>query len=300
MTQDKMGLTATIVFQASSANYGESLGNVASLKKLTRGDGQQYSYISRQAIRYDIVQQLGEKEANLEAEGSGDKKVIQFAKDASIKDFPEIDFFGYMKTEKCNNSSIRSAKVRLSNAISQEPYEGDTDFLTNMSLAQRIRKATGDNKIRNSIAQSEIQQSYYVYTLTVDLDQIGVDDNDGTNLNANEKNRRVAKLLDTIQYLYRDIRGRREDLKPSFIIGGVYDIKNPIFENAVKVRNSNIDIESIQSILDDPRVKENTSVGFVDGAFNNNQEIKDKLDAVTVAKFMTDLKKKVADYYEGN
>ena len=300
MTQDKMGLTATIVFQASSANYGESLGNVASLKKLTRGDGQQYSYISRQAIRYDIVQQLGEKEANLEAEGSSDKKVIQFAKDASIKDFPEIDFFGYMKTEKGNNSSIRSAKVRLSNAISQEPYEGDTDFLTNMSLAQRIRKATGDNKIRNSIAQSEIQQSYYVYTLTVDLDQIGVDDNDGTNLNANEKNRRIAKLLDTIQYLYRDIRGRREDLKPLFAIGGVYDIKNPIFENAVKVRNSNIDIESIQSILDDPRVKGNTSVGFVDGAFNNSQEIKDKLDAVTVAKFMTDLKKKVADYYEGN
>lgn len=300
MTQDKMGLTATIVFQASSANYGESLGNVASLKKLTRGDGQQYSYISRQAIRYNIVQQLGEKEANLEAEGSGDKKVIQFAKDASIKDFPEIDFFGYMKTEKGNNSSIRSAKVRLSNAISQEAYEGDTDFLTNMSLAQRIRKATGDNKIRNSIAQSEIQQSYYVYTLTVDLDQIGIDDNDGTNLNASEKNRRVVKLLDTIQYLYRDIRGRREDLKPLFIVGGVYDIKNPLFENAVKVRNSNIDIESIQSILDDPKVKENTNVGFVDGEFNNSQEIKDKLNAVTVAKFMTDLKKKVADYYEGN
>lgn len=295
-----IGLTATIVFQASSANYGESLGNVASLKKLTRGDGQQYSYISRQAIRYNIVQQLSEKEANLEAEGSGDKKVIQFAKDASIKNFPEIDFFGYMKTEKGNNSSIRSAKVRLSNAISQEPYEGDTDFLTNMSLAQRIRKATGDNKINNSIAQSEIQQSYYVYTLTIDLDQIGIDDNDGTNLDASEKNRRVAKLLDTIQYLYRDIRGRREDLKPLFIIGGVYDIKNPIFENAVKVKNSTIDIESIQSILDDPKVKENTSVGFVDGAFNNSQEIKDKLNAVTVAKLMTDLKKKVADYYEGN
>lgn len=39
MIQDNMGLTVTIVFQASSANYGESLGNVASLKKLTRGDG---------------------------------------------------------------------------------------------------------------------------------------------------------------------------------------------------------------------------------------------------------------------
>ena len=300
MIQDNMGLTVTIVFQASSANYGESLGNVASLKKLTRGDGQQYSYISRQAIRYNIVQQLGEKEATLEAEGSCDKKVIQFAKDASIKDFPEIDFFGYMKTEKKTNSSIRSARVRLSNAISQEPYEGDTDFLTNMALAQRIRKATGDNTIHNSIAQSEIQHSYYVYTLTIDLDQIGIDDNDGTNLDASEKNRRVAKLLDVIQYLYRDIRGRREDLKPLFIIGGVYDIKNPVFENAVKVKDAKIDIESIQSVLDDPRVKDNTNIGFVNGAFDNSQEIKDKLNAVTVAKFMIDLKKKVAEYYEGN
>lgn len=300
MIQDNMGLTVTIVFQASSANYGESLGNVALLKKLTRGDGQQYSYISRQAIRYNIVQQLSEKEATLEAEGSGDKKVIQFAKDASIKDFPEIDFFGYMKTEKGTNSSIRSARVRLSNAISQEPYEGDTDFLTNMALAQRIRKATGDNTIHNSIAQSEIQHSYYVYTLTIDLDQIGIDDNDGTNLDASEKNRRVAKLLDVIQYLYRDIRGRREDLKPLFIIGGVYDIKNPVFENAVKVKDAKIDIESIQSVLDDPRVKDNTNIGFVNGAFDNSQEIKNKLNAVTVAKFMTDLKKKVAEYYEGN
>lgn len=300
MIQDNIGLTVTIVFQASSANYGESLGNVAPLKKLTRGDGQQYSYISRQAIRYNIVQQLSEKEATLEAEGSGDKKVIQFAKDASIKDFPEIDFFGYMKTEKGTNSSIRSARVRLSNAISQEPYEGDTDFLTNMALAQRIRKATGDNTIHNSIAQSEIQHSYYVYTLTIDLDQIGIDDNDGTNLDASEKNRRVAKLLDVIQYLYRDIRGRREDLKPLFIIGGVYDIKNPVFENAVKVKDAKIDIESIQSVLDDPRVKDNTNIGFVNGAFDNSQEIKNKLNAVTVAKFMTDLKKKVAEYYEGN
>lgn len=300
MSQDKKGLTATIVFQASSANYSESLGNVASLKKITRGDGQQYTYISRQALRYNIVQQLDEPEASLEAEGSGDKKVIQFAKDASIKDFSEIDFFGYMKTAKGNNSSIRSAKVRLSNAISQEPYEGDTDFLTNMGLAQRIRKTTGDNSINNSIAQSEIQQSYYVYTIAIDLDQIGIDDNDKTNLDAAEKNRRVAKLLDTIQYLYRDIRGRREDLKPSFIVGGVYDIKNPLFENAVKVKHSEIDIKSIQSILDDPKVKENTDVGFVDGEFNNSQEIKDDLNAVTVAKFMTNLKEKVADYYEGN
>lgn len=73
-----------------------------------------------------------------------------------------------------------------------------------------------------------------------------------------------------------------------------------MFENAVKVKDAKIDIESIQSVLDDPRVKDNTNIGFVNGAFDNSQEIKDKLNAVTVAKFMIDLKKKVAEYYEGN
>lgn len=115
------GLTSTIVMQANSANYGESIGNVSSLKKLTRQGGNQYTYISRQALRYNIVEQLGETFATLGTEGSGDKKVIQFSKDATIDKFPEIDLFGYMKTQEETNALTRSAKVRLSNAISQEP-----------------------------------------------------------------------------------------------------------------------------------------------------------------------------------
>lgn len=54
----KNGLTLTMVFLAESANYGEGVGNITALKKMTRGDFQQYSYISRQAIRYNIIQQL--------------------------------------------------------------------------------------------------------------------------------------------------------------------------------------------------------------------------------------------------
>lgn len=300
MRKNKSGLTVTIVFQASSANYGEGLGNISTLKKLTRGDGEQYSYISRQALRYNIVNEMDEELAPLSAEGSGDKTVIQYAKDASIKNAPEIDLFGYMKTTKGSNSAVRSARVRLSNAISQEPYTDDYDFLTNMSLANRIRKQEQDDKLNGSIAQSEIQQSYYVYTVAIDLDQIGIDDNDGTNLDDKEKERRINKLLSVIQYLYRDIRGRREDLKPLFIIGGIYDIKNPIFENVVKVHNNEIDLSAIDSVLADPTVKADTETGLVDGIFRNNDEIKVDLNAVNVATFMTNLKKKVADFYESN
>lgn len=293
------GLTLTILVQASSANYGESLGNVASLKKVTRGDGYQYTYISRQALRYNIVQQLDEPLATLSAEGSGDKKVIQFDKDATIEAYPEIDFFGYMKTNKGTNAHVRSAKVRLSNAISLEPFRGDTDFLNNMGLAARLRKAKEDNSINNSLAQSEIHLSYYRYTVTIDLDQIGIDEAEDIQISNQEKARRVSKLLDVIAYLYRDIRGRREDLKPLFVIGGVYDIKNPVFENIVDVKNNTVLIEGIKDVMTSELANQ-TETGVVSGKFTNTDEIKRELHATSVAKFFEVLKKKVADYYEGD
>ena len=265
------GLTMTIVFEAESANYGEGIGNITALKKLSRGNGSQYTYISRQAIRYNIVEQLGEAKAEVEAMGSGEKKVVQFSPETTIKDYPELDFFGYLKTEKDAMAKKRSAIVRLSNAISTETFKGDLDFLTNIGLADRTKE-------KPSIAQAEIHKSYYVYTLAMDLDQIGIDNNDGIELPKEEKARRVEKLLDTIAFLYRDIRGRRENLAPLFVIGGVYDIKNPIFEN----------------------MRKDTFCGVVEGKFDNTQEIEDVLNSTTIPKFFEQLKTKVREYYEIN
>lgn len=55
---DNKGLTITMIFLAESANYGEGIGNITTLKKMTRGNYEQYSYISRQAMRYSLVRQL--------------------------------------------------------------------------------------------------------------------------------------------------------------------------------------------------------------------------------------------------
>ncbi|MFT8631234.1 type I-B CRISPR-associated protein Cas7/Cst2/DevR [Liquorilactobacillus hordei] len=288
-----------MIFEASSANYGESLGNIASLKKITRDTGYQYTYISRQALRYNIVQQLGEPETDLSVEGSGNRKVIQFSKTASIKDYPEIDFFGYMKTEKGNSTNVRSAKVRLSNAISQEPFAGDVDFLTNTGLASRMRQKTRNNSVKNSLVTSEIHLSYYCYTITIDLDQIGIDVNDGTRLENGERSRRVSKLLDTIAYLYRDIRGRRENLQPLFIVGGVYSVKNPLFENIVRVENNTVKVDALIRLLTSELTR-GTLVGYVEDYFSNGDEIKEKLKAQSVEQVIESLKTKVVDYYESN
>ena len=205
-----------------------------------------------------------------------------------------------MKTQKNANALTRSAKVRLSNAISQEPYFGDIDFLTNKGLADRMKNNGVD--VNNSIAQSEIHEAYYAYTMTIDLDQIGVDDNYNINLSNAEKSRRVKKLLDVVQ-LWQWFDGNKKSvhhLKPLFIIGGVYDLKNPLFENAVRIKKNKVVVESINSVLENKEIRDNTFVGMVPGIFENDNEVREKLDATNINSVIESLQKKVSDYYEGN
>lgn len=271
------GLSMTIVFEAESANYGEGYNNMATLKKLTRGDGNSYTYISRQAIRYNIIEQLGYNNTPVEAIGSGDKKVIQFSPDCTIKDYPEIDLFGYMKTKQKEGAATRNAVVRLSNAISLEECESDIDFLTNMGLAKRIHE-------NNSIAQSEIHKSFYAYTVTIDLDKIGIDGE--IEIEEQEKKERVKNLLKTIQFLYRDIRGRRENLAPLFLIGGIYNRKNPFFENRIKIQEGKLNIQILRDIIhSEEEIEKNTLVGYLEGILKNGQEIKEYLNGIKVNEF---------------
>lgn len=288
---NRNGLTMTIIFQAESANFGEGIGNLTVLKKYSRGDRNQYTYISRQALRYNIIQQLGYDNTPI----SNESGVVQFAADASIDKYPEVDLFGYMKTvsKKDNNagkSSTRSAVVRLSNAVSLEPFNSDLDFLTNMGLAKR-------EGYDNAIAQSEIHRSLYAYTITIDLDRIGEDGD--ISLPNDEKINRVEALLKTIMFLYRDIKGRRENLSPLFVIGGVFNRKNPFFSNAINVKNGKLNISSIKSVLDMMQEeREFVKVGLANGIFNNESEIISELDAKGVGEVFNEIIEDMKKAYE--
>ena len=151
-----------------------------------------------------------------------------------------------------------------------------------------------------NIAQAEIHKSYYVYTLAIDLDQIGIDKNYDIELPKEEKTRRVKKLLAIQSLSYTEISEEEgENLSPLFVIGGVYDIKNPIFENLVKVKDNKILVEDIISGIFE-NMKKDTICGVIDGKFDNTNEIKNNLDALTIPQFFENLKEKVRDYYESN
>lgn len=286
------GLTVTMIFLAESANYGEGVGNITTLKKMSRGNYEQYSYISRQALRYNIVSQLNWDNTPVD-EKSG---VVQFAPSATIEEYPEIDLFGYMKTTKEGDqkggAATRSAVARLSNAVALEPYQSDMEFLTNMGLAKR-------KNVGNAIAQSEIQRSLYSYTLSIDLDRVGKDGE--LEIKEEEKADRVDRLLDAVHYLYRDIKGRRENLSPIFVIGGRYERKNPFFENRIRVEENRLNTVPLQEIMnEEPQIREHTFVGVMAGMFENEEEIRKSLQAGTVGEAFAGLKKEVKDYYEGH
>jgi len=296
------GLTYTAIFEAMSLNYGEGVGNISELKKLTKG-GEFYSYTSRQAIRYDIYRTLKEsyniddKEDPLTKE----QQVVQFKPDANIKDYVEMDLFGYMKTKKGQGSISRPAVVRISPAISLEPMEGDVEFGTNKNFADRA--GTDPNPF-----QFEHHYSLYSYTVTIDLDRIGVDENDKIYISPDEKAKRVNQLLEVLKVLTRNIKGRTESLSPIFAIGGVYDIKNPFFLNKLKVNYSKeekkygIDTEILDSQLslsfDGKSIRDYTYVGYLKGYWLNESEFNKLSKNVSdIDGFFSGLKDKVLETF---
>ena len=296
-------ITLSVIFQGQSLNYGEGIGNISELKKLTRDDGNFYTLATRQAIAYDIrrldSEIFGWNLQTVEKKNSKGKSVVQFKNEYSIEESVEMDLFGYMKTEKGKDSNVRSAVARLSNSISLEPYKSDLDFLSNKGLADRIG-------VDANLASSEQHLSFYTYTLTVDLDGVGVDGD--IKLNNKERASRVNQLLDIIKILNRNIRGRQENLSPLFIIGGVYDIANPFFLGRINLDTVKgkyeIRTEAIQAALDltilDCNVKDNTSIGLVSGIFGNEDKVKELVDnTYNIEGFFKNLKEKVDAYYGG-
>lgn len=295
------GISITMIFKAQSLNYCEGIGNISELKKLTRGDGSIYTFASRQALRYDIVR-LGNKMFNWNLEVVDKSKgTIQFKDELTIRDSQEMDLFGYMKTSKKSEndeggSNIRSAAVRVSNAISLEEYKSDIEFLNNKGLADRI------NEFPN-LANIEQHLSYYTYTVTIDLEKIGVDGN--IQLDDSLKIQRVQELLEIIKVLNREIRGREENLSPIFVIGGIYKLNSPFFLGRIKLIGKDGEFSLDTDILKDTEslklgvesIEKDTNVGIVKNSLKNEQEIEEKFNTMSIQEFFENLENQVEDYY---
>lgn len=246
---NRVSLTITYLVKAFPCNYDEGYGNVSIAKKVHRGSGETYLFTSRQALRYSIVNWLVEHKLWNYAELTSAEGVKQYNPEQLRNEFPEeADLFGYMVTSgRGRQAQTRAAVAKLTHLISLERWNGDQELLTNKNFADRLKE-------NPDMANIETGYNYYKYTLSVDLDKIGEDDNFGHHLPKDKKIKRINDLIEATKFLFRDIRGRREDLKPLFVIGGVYHKKSPFFHNAVGIEFKGskpyIKGEAIKQVLD--------------------------------------------------
>lgn len=318
------GLSLTIITaRATSLNYGESIGNVSVLKKLSLGDGSQKTFVSDKALKYDIRRKgkeekgwrlLDEKLKGYVA-GNTTKDTLDvdsFGK-SLVKDYEEFDLFGglftNLKTDKkvklsYGDSVKRVSPVKVTYAFSISKFSGDMNFLNNIDAYNRYIKHV-EEKPQQAIANSEEHTSHYLYTVTVDLDRIGVwEKEDGSPekvLENEERAKRVLGLLDILKTLNRQIRGRWENLSPVFVVGGVFSVKHPFFMEGVEAIEKGdklwLNIERLKESFGYLPEGEAPVVGVLSGVFENEEEIKKELKAISVPDAFNELKEQVRKYY---
>ena len=113
----------------------------------------------------------------------------------------------------------------------------------------------------------------------------------------------MHQLLEIIKLLSRNIRGRQENLSPLFVIGGVYEGANPLFQGRIELKQGNLAIAPLVEVNDmtfaGHRIGENTSIGIVSNKFTNEEEIRSTFGekVSTIENTFRKLEEQISQYY---
>lgn len=288
-------VTLTVIANMTS-NYGEGLGNISSVQKVFK-NGKTYAARSKESLKNAIMVQSGLYD---DLETSLDKKVNQkvVSKDLNVTNCRALEG-GYMNTS--DNTYVRKSSFYLTDAVSCDEFINEYRFHNNLYLATNYAKHNNINLQGNAQKaglmpyQYEFDKSLKIYSLTIDLDMIGRDENfDSEEASAEEKAYRVNSILDAVKNLSLIVKGNLDNAEPIFVVGGIINRKTHYFENLVKVKNDKLEIT--EELKD--RINNGCYVGFLEGGnFENEVQIKEELKPLTVSKFFSNLEEEVRKYY---
>lgn len=250
---------------------------------------------SRESLKNALMVQSGwYDDLQTEVNGATQKKVDESLNAANCRALEG----GYMSTKEL--TYIRKSSIYLTDAISTESFVNETRFHNNLYLAGNYAKANGLN-LQNKAGdvglmpyQYEYDKSLKVYSLTIDLEMVGIDENFNAEADNNEKVARIEALLDAVQTLSLIVKGNLDNAEPIFIVGGLSDRKTHYFENVVHVENNQLVIsESFQD-----KIAKGYHCGLQKGgALDNEKTIEEVLKSKSVEKFFEQLKADVREYY---
>ena len=290
---NKKSLTLTVLIDAH-ANYGEGLGNISTVQKITKNN-KQYAIRTKESLKNSIMTNSGFYDSlNTTVDGATQKMVSE---DNTIENDRSLEG-GYMTTKP--KTFKRNSSFSISDAISINPFSIETRFCNNLGMATNYAKANNINvnddakKAGLMPYQFEVDAEYKLYSITIDLEAIGIDENFNINTDTEEKIDRVNYLVDTVQHLSLLCKGFLDNAEPLFIIGGLSKWKYPLFNNVVIFKDGKLKIT--ESLME--KIEENDAhVGIIEGIFENEDEIKEKLNAVTINKFFKNLKEEIYKNY---
>lgn len=278
----------------ASLNGGESSGgNVTVLKKISNYRGDEFAYVSGQALRRylkETLAQLGESISGVDEKGNptfiDDKKFLNLnnkidekIKEKIFKSVCDLDLFGFMLPK----GGRRWSPVKVAPLVSLLPYKGEYDYLT------RKQKVEDDSKKSGNIVQVEIDTLNFMRgNIMINTAHIGNEIDEYTYevkeiLNNQERTQRLNVLLDAIKNFNGGAKQARnlEDISPKFIIIAKQKTGNPFLLNALSVDiYGNINIENIKKAIED-QVAESLTIGISKGIFANEEEIKKSFENVT-------------------
>ena len=218
---NKNALTLTVVANMTS-NYSEGLGNIASVQKVFK-NRKIYSMRSRESLKNAIMVQSGwYDDLQTEVDGATQKKVNE---DLNAINCRALEG-GYMNTKA--TTYVRRSSFYLTDAISTEHFISEPRFHNNLYMATNYAKnkglsvqEPGKNNIGLMPYQYEYDKSLKIYSMTVDLEMIGKDENFEGEADPKEKADRVICLLDAIENLSLVVKGNLDNAEPIFAVGGL-------------------------------------------------------------------------------
>lgn len=289
----KNSLTLTVVANMTS-NYSESLGNIASVQKVFK-NRKIYSMRSRESLKNAIMVQSGmydDLETSLD--GAAQKKVSEELNASNCRALEG----GYMNTQ--GTTYVRKSSFYLTDAVAAEHFVNETRFHNNLYLATNYAKEQGISVQSNGGSaglmpyQYEYDKSLKIYSMTIDLEMIGKDENFHEEADAKEKAERVIALLDAVENLSLVVRGNLDNAEPVFVVGGLSERKTHYFENVVHVEEEKLILSEDLKI----KLEKGFQTGLLRGnLLQNEEEIEKELAPVSVPVFFENLRKQVLDYY---
>ena len=289
----KNSLTLTVVANMTS-NYSESLGNIASVQKVFK-NRKIYSMRSRESLKNAIMVQSGmydDLETSLD--GAAQKKVREELNASNCRALEG----GYMNTQ--GTTYVRKSSFYLTDAVAAEHFVNETRFHNNLYLATNYAKEQGISVQSNGGSaglmpyQYEYDKSLKIYSMTIDLEMMGKDENFHEEADAKEKAERVIALLDAVENLSLVVRGNLDNAEPVFVVGGLSERKTHYFENVVHVEEEKLVLSEDLKI----KLEKGFQAGLLRGnLLQNEEEIEKELAPVSVPVFFENLRKQVLDYY---